>query len=157
MARVCSLSWGVFLAVQTWNIKLKQINDSHLIAVSIIAVFVGSVVGGLLAILLQESVDIAFILLGIVCILIGFFLLCLLYLPKVNMICLSAIAFVQTHTHTHTHNTHTHTHTHTHTTHICIRLHSFTHDLLNVMLTDVYVVCACNYLHLCICLDRCGT
>ena len=75
---------GVFLAVQTWNIKLKSINDSQLIAVSIVAVFFAAIVAALVAFFLRNQVDFAYGVTAACGILVGYLLLGLLYLKKVT-------------------------------------------------------------------------
>lgn len=75
---------GVFLAVQTWNVKLKSINDSQLIAVAIVAVFFATVVAAMVAFFLRNQVDLAYGITAACGILVGYLLLCLLYLKKVR-------------------------------------------------------------------------
>ena len=75
---------GVFLAVQTWNIKLKSINDSQLIAVAIVAVFFATVVAAMVAFFLRDMVDLAYGVTAACGIVVGYLLLCLLYLKKVR-------------------------------------------------------------------------
>ena len=75
---------GVFLAVQTWNIKLKSINDSQLIAVAIVAVFFATVVAAMVAFFLRDMVDLAYGITAGCGIIVGYLLLCLLYLKKVR-------------------------------------------------------------------------
>ena len=75
---------GVFLAIQTWNIKLKRINDSQLIAVSIVAVFFATVVAAMVAFFLRSQVDLAYGITAACAITVGYLLLCLLYLKKVS-------------------------------------------------------------------------
>ena len=78
---------GVFLAIETWNVKVKQLNDSQLIAVSVFVVSVVSIVSALLSYFLRKQIDLQYSLLALGEVLVGYFLLGILYISKVSQGC----------------------------------------------------------------------
>ena len=75
---------GLFLAFETRNIKLKQFNDSKIIGMAVAGIVILSLAAAVIGLLLQEFVDVFYGVVGLIVILGNTFILCLLFIPKVE-------------------------------------------------------------------------
>ncbi len=77
---------GVFLAFETRNVKIRQLNDSKLIGMSVYGILVLSITLAAVGILLETYVDTFFAVIGFMVMLGNTSLLCLIFIPKVRML-----------------------------------------------------------------------
>lgn len=74
---------GIFLAFETRDIKIKELNDSKLIVMCVFSVVMVSISTVPIAIVLENSVDLNYILIGLMLLLGVTTLLSVLFIPKV--------------------------------------------------------------------------
>ena len=74
---------GLFLAFETRNVKIPQLNDSKLIGMSVYGIVVLSVALAAMGILLETFVEVYYAVMGIMIMLGTTCLLCLIFIPKV--------------------------------------------------------------------------
>lgn len=74
---------GVFLAFETRNVKIRHLNDSKLIGMSVYGIVVLSIALAAVGILLENFVDTFYAVIGIMVMLGNTSLLCLIFIPKV--------------------------------------------------------------------------
>ena len=75
---------GVFLAFETRNVKIRHLNDSKLIGMSVYGIVVLSVALAAVGILLETHVDTFYAVIGLMIMLGNTSLLCLIFIPKVG-------------------------------------------------------------------------
>jgi len=75
---------GLFLASQTFNVKIKELSDSKLIVASVFSITVISIAAGLVAFLVTNNPDATYSLIGLFILLLVTGILILLFVTKVN-------------------------------------------------------------------------
>ena len=75
---------GLFLAVQTYNVKIKELRDSKLIVASVFSITVITIAITLVAFLVTNNPDVQYSVLGMCILLLLTGILILLYVTKVN-------------------------------------------------------------------------
>ncbi len=75
---------GVFLAFETRNVKISQLNDSHLIGMCVYTTVVLSIALSPVALLLDTNVDIFYGVIGVLILFGTTLILSLLFIPKVK-------------------------------------------------------------------------
>ena len=75
---------GVFLAFETRNVKISQLNDSHLIGMCVYTTVVLSIALSPVALLLDTNVDIFYGVIGVLILFGTTLILSLLFIPKVS-------------------------------------------------------------------------
>lgn len=75
---------GVFLAFETRNVKIRHLNDSRLIGMSVYGIVVLSIALAAVGILLESNVDAFYAVVGLMVMLGNTSLLCLIFIPKVR-------------------------------------------------------------------------
>ena len=75
---------GLFLAVQTYNVKIKELRDSKLIVASVFSITVITIAITLVAFLVTNNPDVQYSVLGVCVLLLLTGILILLYVTKVN-------------------------------------------------------------------------
>ena len=75
---------GLFLASQTFNVKIKELSDSKLIVTSVFSITVISIAAGLVAFLVTNNPDATYSLIGLFILLLVTGILILLFVTKVN-------------------------------------------------------------------------
>ena len=75
---------GMFLAFETRKVKIRQLNDSKLIGMSVYGIVVLSIALSVIGILLERYVNEFFAVMGIMIIFGSTSLLCLIFIPKVT-------------------------------------------------------------------------
>ena len=75
---------GLFLASQTFNVKIKELSDSKLIVTSVFSITVISIATGLVAFLVTNNPDATYSLIGLFILLLVTGILILLFVTKVN-------------------------------------------------------------------------
>lgn len=79
------LTIGVFLAFETRKVKIRQLNDSHLIAMCVYATVVLSIALAPIGLVLETSVDVFYAIVGFMVLFGTTLILLLLYIPKVHI------------------------------------------------------------------------
>lgn len=74
---------GVFLAFETRNVKIRELNDSKLISMSVYGILVLSITLAAVGLLLETHVDTFYAVIGFMVMLGNTSLLCLIFIPKV--------------------------------------------------------------------------
>ena len=75
---------GVFLAFETRNVKIRHLNDSKLIGMSVYMMLVLSISLGAVGLLLETHVDTFYAVVGLMIMIGNTSLLCLIFIPKVG-------------------------------------------------------------------------
>ena len=75
---------GLFLASQTFNVKIKELRDSKLIVASVFSITVVSIATGLVAFLLTNNPDATYSLIGLFILLLVTAILILLFVTRVS-------------------------------------------------------------------------
>ena len=75
---------GLFLAVQTYNVKIKELRDSKLIVASVFSITVITIAITLVAFLVTNNPDVQYSVLGVCVLLLLTGILILLFVTKVN-------------------------------------------------------------------------
>jgi len=75
---------GLFFAAATQNVKIRELNDSKIIAVSVYCIAAISAVLAFIGIFLTEMVDEQYAITGAFMILTVTLVLCIIFLPTVN-------------------------------------------------------------------------
>ena len=75
---------GLFLAVQTYNVKIKELRDSKLIVASVFSITVITIAITLVAFLVTNNPDVQYSVLGVCILLLVTGILILLFVTKVN-------------------------------------------------------------------------
>jgi len=75
---------GLFLASQTFNVKIKELRDSKLIVASVFSITVVSIATGLVAFLLANNPDATYSLIGLFILLLVTAILILLFVTRVS-------------------------------------------------------------------------
>jgi len=75
---------GLFLAVQTYNVKIKKLRDSKLIVASVFSITVITIAITLVAFLVTNIPDVQYSVLGVCILLLVTGILILLFVTKVN-------------------------------------------------------------------------
>ena len=75
---------GLFLAVQTYNVKIKELRDSKLIVASVFSITVITIAITLVAFLVTNIPDVQYSVLGVCILLLVTGILILLFVTKVN-------------------------------------------------------------------------
>ena len=76
---------GLFLAFETRKVKIRQLNDSKLIGMSVYGIVVLSVALAAIGIFLEAMVSIFYIVTGLMILIGNTCLLCLIFIPKVQV------------------------------------------------------------------------
>ena len=80
------LTIGVFLAFETRNVKIRHLNDSHLIGMCVYATVVLSIALAPIGMLLENNVDMYYAVIGFMVLFGTTLILSLLFVPKVSSI-----------------------------------------------------------------------
>ena len=75
---------GLFLAFETRKVKIRHLNDSKLIGMSVYGIVVLSLALAAIGILLEELVNVFYIVTGLMILIGNTCLLCLIFIPKVT-------------------------------------------------------------------------
>ena len=76
---------GLFLAFETRKVKIRQLNDSKLIGMSVYGIVVLSVALAAIGIFLEAMVNVFYIVTGLMILIGNTCLLCLIFIPKVQV------------------------------------------------------------------------
>ena len=82
---------GLFLAVQTYNVKIKELRDSKLIVASVFSITVISTAIGLVAFLVTNNPDVQYGVLGVCILLLLTGILVLLFVTRVSELVLHPV------------------------------------------------------------------
>ena len=89
---------GLFFAFETRKVKLRHINDTKLLGLSVVVFIVLGIALTAVGFLLEEFVDVYYGLIGIMILMGNFAVLCILFIPKVCVcVCVCVCACVRAH------------------------------------------------------------
>ena len=83
---------GLFLAFETRKVKIRHLNDSKLIGMSVYGIVVLSLALAAIGIFLENIVDVFYIVTGLMILVGNTCLLCLIFIPKVYTLCKKKIS-----------------------------------------------------------------
>lgn len=86
-------AFGIFLAWETRHVSIPALNDSKYIGMSVYNVVIMCVIGAGLSFVLRDQQDAAFVIISIFIIFCSTATLCLVFVPKVRLVRLTAHAF----------------------------------------------------------------